>query len=443
MDGAYDTVKEDKSREKGESEMLTDREAQLARSISAKEVAAHNDFLSSVGPRYVAAEGEVRVMNYMADKFAQYGLDVVCEDFEALAFEPKSVELKMTAPVELELEAGAVFFSEPTPGVSGEVVYVGNGDDAGYEQQDVSGKIALVEIESSAPKGALYEDIARAARHGATAIVFVHYEPWIQVLMAESGHFGLDKRLLPIEPRPIPALGTRADHWHRAVRLAAGKPIHFSLKVDVASQPRMTQNVRAILKGSEQPDRKVLLIAHRDTVFSPGVSDNGSGQVIMLELARVLANQPCRRTVEFVSLGAGEVLGCVGSWNYVDRHRDELSQIDAVINLDAVGMGTHLRIVTEGYWADYGPLSTSGWLNDALTRAADDLNYSIAYTPCILGLSDATPFLHHGVPAAWLWKYDDPFWHSPLDDAAHVDPNSFKVTGEIVGLTVLRLANQD
>jgi hypothetical protein len=24
--------------------------------------------------------------------------------------------------------------------------------------------------------------------------------------------------------------------------------------------------------------------------------------------------------------------------------------------------------------------------------------------PCPLGLPDATPFLHHGVPAAWLWK---------------------------------------
>lgn len=423
--------------------MLTDIETKFAHSFSAKEVTKHNEFLTSVGPRYVAAEGEIKVMDYMAEKFAEYGMEVAFDEFKALAFEPKEVELKVTAPMEMELEAGAIFFSEPTPGLTGELVFVGNGDDTDYEGVDVSGRIALVETDVNAPKGALYQDISRAAKHGAKAIVFVHFEPRLQILMAETGYFGLEKRLLPIEPHPIPAVCTRSDHWHQAVRLAAGKPIHVSIKVDAISEERMTKNVRGILKGTEQPDRKVLLIAHRDTVSSPGVSDNGSGQVILLEIARVLSQYTPKCTVEFVSLGAGEVLGCVGSWTYVDLHRDELSQIDAVINLDAVGMGSHLRIVTEGYWLDYGPMKTTEWLNNAIAQAADDLNYSISYTPCILGLSDATPFLSRDVPAAWLWKFDDPFWHSPLDDAMHVDPNSFKVTSEIVGLTTLRLANKD
>jgi hypothetical protein len=212
-------------KEKGRREVLSDTEARFARDLSALEVAKHNEFLTGAGPRYVAAAGEEKVMHYMAERFAEYGLEVDYDQFEALAFEPRSVELKVTAPIERELEAGAVFFSEPTQGLSGEVVFVGNGEDTDY--------------------------------------------------------------------------------------------------------------------------------------------------------------------------------------------------------------------------LDYGPMHTTVWLNEALAQAAEDLNYSIAHTPCILGLSDATPFLHHGVPAAWLWKYDDPFWHSPLDDAMHVDPNSFKVTAEIVGLTALRVANQD
>ena len=60
----------------------------------------------------------------------------------------------------------------------------------------------------------------------------------------------------------------------------------------------------------------------------------------------------------------------------------------------------------------------------------------------MLGLADATPFLHHGVPACWLWKYDDPYWHSPLDTPENVDPNSLKVISEIVALTALRIANK-
>lgn len=422
--------------------MLTTTEEQFARSLSAKKVQEHNEFLTEAGPRYVAGAGEGQVTDYLANHLADYGLEVQYDDFAALAFEPRATTLKVTAPVAMELEAGAIFFSEPCTEFTAEAVFAGNGEEADYAVADVSGKIAVVETQVHAPKGALYHDICRAAAHGAKAIVFVHFEPWLQVLMAETGYFGLEKRLLPIEPHPIPAVCTRCDHWHQAVRQAAGDPIHLSLRVDAVTEERMTRNLRAILKGTAQPERKVLLISHRDTVSTPGVSDNGSGQVILLEIARVLAQHPPRRTVEFVSLGAGEVLGCVGSWSYVEAHQDELAQIDAVINLDAVGMGTHLRIVTEGYWLDYGPMKTSEWLNEALAQAADDLNYSLATTPCPLGLSDATPFLHHGVPAAWLWKYDDPYWHSPLDDAQHVDPNSFKVTAEIVGLTTLRLANR-
>ena len=422
--------------------MLTDLETRFAHSLSAKEAAKHNDFLASVGPRYVATEGEVKVADYVAGKFAEYGLEVTRDEFKALAFEPKRVELRVDAPVQLQLEAGAVFFSEPTRDLRGELVCVGNGDEADYASANVSGKIALVETRVDAPKGALYQDICRAAKQGAKAIVFVHFDPHLQVLMAETGYFGLEKRLLPIEPHPIPAICTRADQWHQAVRLAAGQPIHVCINVDAVSEQRTTHNVRGILKGTAQPERKILLIAHRDTVSSPGVSDNGSGQVILLEIARVLSQFAPKRTVEFVSLGAGEVLGCVGSWTYVDQHKAELSQVDAVINLDAVGMGTHLRIVTEGFWLDYGPMKTTQWLNDAIAQATDDLNYSIAYTPCGLGLSDATPFLYHNVSAAWLWKFDDPYWHSPLDDAAHVDPNSVKVTSEIIGLTALRLSNR-
>jgi Zn-dependent M28 family amino/carboxypeptidase len=112
----------------------------------------------------------------------------------------------------------------------------------------------------------------------------------------------------------------------------------------------------------------------------------------------------------------------------VELHKDELANIEAVINLDAIGFGGHLRIVTEGSWLDYGPLKTSEWLNEAIRQAADDLNYHIATTPCPLGAADATPFLANDVPAAWLWRFDDPYWHTPLDDPMRVDPNSLKYT---------------
>ena len=173
-----------------------------------------------------------------------------------------------------------------------------------------------------------------------------------------------------------------------------------------------------------------------------GASGNTSGNAIILELARIFSKYRPDATIEVVSFGVGEVLGCVGSWTYVEEHKDDLKNVIGVINLDAVGFGGHLRIVTEGSWIDAGPIKTDPEINRLLEEAVKDLNYVVKHTVCMLGLSDATLFLVNDVPAAWLWKYDDPYWHTDLDILENIDPNSLKITAEIIGLAAKRLSEK-
>ncbi len=408
--------------------------------ISAQEAFKTIEAISSQ-PRYVGADGDEQAIAFIAGKFAEYGLEVAYDEFDALAYEPVETVFKITSPFEKSLTAGTMFFGPASEGVQGELVFVGNGEEADYEGKDVAGKIALVETRATAPKGALWHDVNRAGEKGAKGIVFVHFEPRLQILMLETGCYGEEKRFKDME-HPIPAISIQVDEWLETVREAAGATMEAFIKVDAIQEMRPTRNVRGFVRGTELPEQRVMMVAHRDGVSCPAANDNGSGQAVIVELARAFAQAKPKRTVEFVSLGAGEVLGCCGAWRYVEMHKDELANIEAVINLDAIGFGGHLRIVTEGSWLDYGPLKTSEWLNEAIRQAADDLNYHMATTPCPLGAADATPFLANDVPAAWLWRFDDPYWHTPLDDPMRVDPNSLKYTAEITGLALLRLANK-
>lgn len=83
---------------------------------------------------------------------------------------------------------------------------------------------------------------------------------------------------------------------------------------------REFRNIIATRKGTRNPDERLLLIAHYDTVEnSPGADDNASGVAVLLEAARVLDGVEFGRTVQFVAVNLEERqsegrLGEAGLW---------------------------------------------------------------------------------------------------------------------------------
>ena len=47
-----------------------------------------------------------------------------------------------------------------------------------------------------------------------------------------------------------------------------------------------------------------------------------------------------------------------------------------------------------------------------------------------------------GVPSAWFWKPDDPYYHSVHDTADKIDGNSLKAVGDIAGAAAIHLADE-
>ena len=117
-------------------------------------------------------------------------------------------------------------------------------------------------------------------------------------------------------------------------------------------------NVVAVLPGTSEPDRQVLVTGHYDTInmvyrtnekgvreldpektaaaTAPGVTDDGSGTAAVMELARVMSQYQFRKTVVFITFAAEEY-GLFGSGLYAQDAKEKQQIIEGVFNNDIIG----------------------------------------------------------------------------------------------------------
>jgi hypothetical protein len=165
---------------------------------------------------------------------------------------------------------------------------------------------------------------------------------------------------------------------------------------------------------------EVLLGAHYDSVeVSPGIDDNGSGVAVLLELAARLHRTPVPGlTVTLAFFGGEEVLPGYGKndHHYGSRQMAAAMQQagtlpDLMVSVDMVGVGGRLLAVT---YEDTDPAAAR-----ALAAAGDAVGVPVT-TLSRGDISDHEAFARAGVPAAFLWRPDNPAWHTSRDDTADV-----------------------
>lgn len=114
-------------------------------------------------------------------------------------------------------------------------------------------------------------------------------------------------------------------------------------------------NLMVTIPGTKG-DAEILLLAHMDTRiddlsdstgFAPGANDDGSGLSCLLEVTRILSQQPLEQTVRCIFVSCEEQ-GLNGSKYMAAKAREEQWPIIAVINNDMIGnteaSGTHLVV---------------------------------------------------------------------------------------------------
>lgn len=102
------------------------------------------------------------------------------------------------------------------------------------------------------------------------------------------------------------------------------------------------RNIIAERRGTEEPERVLIVGAHYDTVDgSPGADDNASGVAVLLELARLHAETPFLKTVRFVAFTLEEPpffrSRKMGSRVYARSLKARGEQVEAMLGLEMVG----------------------------------------------------------------------------------------------------------
>jgi carboxypeptidase Q len=154
-------------------------------------------------------------------------------------------------------------------------------------------------------------------------------------------------------PEPLPSAFVAHEHYALLHRLATRPGAMTRIEIEITNKlipgPLAVYNTVGEIKGSEKPDEFVMLGAHLDSWdLAQGTTDNGTGSVVVLEAARILARsgiQP-KRTIRFV-LFTGEEQGLHGSRAYVQKHKDELPRISMCLVHDT-GTGKVIGIGLQG-----------------------------------------------------------------------------------------------
>jgi hypothetical protein len=126
-----------------------------------------------------------------------------------------------------------------------------------------------------------------------------------------------------------------AEHKELCDRVKAGEEVRleFDIRNWFEQGPIPQNNVIAELPGAEKPDEVVIVGGHLDSWDgATGTTDDGTGVATTLEAARLLvkAGAKPKRTIRFMLWG-GEEQGLLGSRAWVQKHKDELPRISAVL----------------------------------------------------------------------------------------------------------------
>ena len=185
-------------------------------------------------------------------------------------------------------------------------------------------------------------------------------------------------------------------------------------------------NIIATRVGDVYPDRVIVIGGHFDSVvydggnpnvFAPGADDNGSGTAFTLEIARVLASTPLKKTVKFITFGAEEQ-GLFGSEAYVQDALQRHENIELMINADMIGnvadsyLNYSIKINENG--SPYGYL-LADLIND-YTNLIPDIQLGE------FSGSDHYPFDQAGFRTVYSEEGDfSPNWHLQSDVIANMD----------------------
>jgi hypothetical protein len=262
-------------------------------------------------------------------------------------------------------------------------------------------------------------------------------------------------------------------------RAAAGDPVEpfeltanklFSVTISIKSEPATTQNVVAVLEGSDPilKNEYVAISAHYDHlgIGTPvngdaiynGADDDGSGTASVLAIAEAFARGPRpKRSILFI-WHCGEEKLLWGSRYFTEHPTIPLNQIIVDLNIDMIGRtrkegdtneadktltkpGELYLIGSKKMSTELGQISEE--VNQSYLRVGFNYQFDDPKDQSRLFFrSDQISYARKGIPVIFYYNGEHEDYHQPSDSSEKIDyPNMEKVARTIYA-TAWELANR-
>jgi len=380
---------------------------------------------------------ELESFHYLQAQMDSYGYRTQLLSHDAF------ISLPGAAKVEIDDESlrcitHSMSVSTAAAGVSGDLVYVGEGSKADFSGKDVAGKILLVD-------GIATEEVAALAS-AAGALGQLHVSPNEHLYeMCVSPVWGSPSQHTRSNlPTTVICTISKQDGDRLRARLASGEKVRARLTAEVDTGWRKTPLLVAELQPTNDENAPfVLFSGHHDT-WHFGVMDNGGANATMLEAARLLSLRVAdwRRGLR-ICFWSGHSHGRYsGSAWYADEYFDDLDRRCAVhVNVDSTGAEGATVLTNSAVIDELRPLASAviervaGQKHAGRRhgRAADQSFWGVGIPSMFGSLSHQPPGPVKMLTALGWW------WHTQHDTAEHIDPDNLSRDTQIVLEVLWRL----
>ncbi|KAF5019403.1 hypothetical protein F66182_8603 [Fusarium sp. NRRL 66182] len=188
-------------------------------------------------------------------------------------------------------------------------------------------------------------------------------------------------------------------------KLEAGE-VTVDFDVDATVENRVTYNV--IAETKEGDHNNVLVVGgHTDSVAAgPGINDDGSGIIGILNVAKALTKYRVKNAVRF-GFWSAEEFGLLGSYHYmrsINGSEAELSKIRAYLNFDMIASPNYVYGIYDGDGSAFNLTGPEG--SDAIEKDFERF-YKTNRLPSVpsefSGRSDYAAFIENGIPSGGLF----------------------------------------
>ena len=448
--------------------------------------------------RETGQPGQKKAVEYLKAAYQRLGISAAKKDgnyFQEVPLEIGQVPIGQVTVNGIAYELGeSILAFSKAKGDFDNVIYAGYGIEeaaySDYKDLDVAGKAILIKAGEpinedgsyllsgsdrksiwSNPSESVGKRLELAANKGASAILYYDEENFARfksrfeymknndsgrMQLADQNQAGASNLFIDakLAEAIVPNIARKAT--------PEAMPVALALNIQSNNKSVASENVAAMIKGSEKPDEYLIISSHLDHIgitangeINNGADDDGSGSVALLEIAEAFkkaadAGQGPKRSIIFLHV-TGEEKGLLGSQYYTDIDPIvPLANTVADLNIDMIGRIDPKRKGDRNYIYLIGSdkLSTdlhelSETVNEKYTKIELDYTYNDENDPNrFYYRSDHYNFAKNNIPIIFYFNGTHDDYHKPGDTPDKINYDLLENRTRLVFYTAWEVANR-